>query len=113
MKEGFEFVFREQVVNPDRIVRAADPVDAPIPLNKSDRVPGEIVVDDRAAILEVLAFGKYVGADEDIDLRTQGDTLPAPNWREGCQDVAPLVGVIRLRWRRRYSESRMVAVGSA
>src|SRR5438445_8994359 len=67
VQQGFEFRFGEHIVNADVGVRAADTVDAAIALNQANRVPRQVVVDDEAAVLKVLAFGKYVGADEDVD----------------------------------------------
>ena len=68
VQQRFQFRFGEEVVNADFGVRTADAVDAAIALHEADRVPGQVVVDDDAAVLEVLALRENVGADENVDL---------------------------------------------
>ena len=65
-------VFVEGDVGPvvdelDGGVRRADAVDAAEPLDDSDRVPVDVVVDEVVAVLEVLAFGDAIGRDENVD----------------------------------------------
>ena len=64
----FEFGFGEEIVDTDLRVRAADAVDAAIALHEANRVPGQVVVDNEAAVLKILAFGENVRADENADL---------------------------------------------
>ena len=44
----------------------ADTVDAPVALHESHRVPGQIVVDDPSALLEVHTLGQNVGRHQDV-----------------------------------------------
>lgn len=46
----------------------SDPVDPAVPLHEAHRVPGQVEVDDRAGLLEVLALGEDIGREEQIDL---------------------------------------------
>ena len=77
VQQGLQLVFGEHVVDADLGVRAADAVDAAVALDQADRVPGQVVVDDDAAVLKVLAFGKHVGADKDVDLLARRTPSPA------------------------------------
>ena len=52
----------------DGVVRAADAVDAPEPLDDPHGVPVDVVVDHVVAVLEVLAFRNAVRRDQDVDL---------------------------------------------
>ena len=45
-----------------------DAVDAARPLNETDDGPGQVVVDDDMAVLEVLSLAEYVSGDEDAKL---------------------------------------------
>ena len=95
VQQGFQFLLREHVVDGDLGVRAADAVDAAVALDQADRVPGQVVVDDDAAVLEVLPLGENVGADEDVDLLLAGGlVLPLRNRGELGEDVRPLVRVV-------------------
>ena len=76
VQQRLQFGLGEQVVNADLGVRAADAVDAAIALDEADRVPGQVVVDDEAAVLKVLPFRQNVRADENVDLsRRVGSSL--------------------------------------
>src|SRR5438876_5908559 len=75
-------------------VRAADPVDAAIALHQPDRVPGQVVVDEDAAVLEILPFRENVRADENVDLLVRRACQSARNRGELTDDVAPLIGVV-------------------
>ena len=95
VQQGLQFRLGEHVVDADLGVRAADAVDAAVALDQADRVPGQVVVDDDAAVLEVLALGEHVGADEDVDLlRRASWSLPLRDRGELGEDVAPLVGMV-------------------
>ena len=52
----------------DLRVGRADAVDAAEALDDPHRVPVDVVVDEVVAVLEVLALGDAVGADEHVDL---------------------------------------------
>src|SRR5262249_30102075 len=47
-------------------VRAADAVDAPVPLNKAHRIPGHVQIDDIPALLEVDTFCQYVSCHASV-----------------------------------------------
>ena len=58
----------EEVVEVDLLAgeRAAQPVDAPVALDEPHRIPGHVVVDDVARLLEVLTLREDVGGDEQV-----------------------------------------------
>ena len=64
---GLNCVLVGQVDHPDLGVLLADPVDTANPLLDLHGVPGEIVVDQQAAELEVQTLRGSVGADEELD----------------------------------------------
>ena len=91
----------------------SDPVDSAITLYEPNRIPGQIVVDDGAAVLKVLAFGQYVGADQDIDLTLGEAPLPLPIRGELSKDLGPFGGMITAidaadRWISRRFEPLLV-----
>ena len=45
------------------LMRAANPVHSAMALHQTHRIPWEVVVDDVAALLQIHAFGQYVGRD--------------------------------------------------
>jgi len=94
VQQRLKFGLGEEVVNADFGVRAADAVDAPVALNQANRIPGQIVVDDEAAVLEVLAFRENVRADENVDLLARRIALTAGNRSELGDDRAPLVRMV-------------------
>ena len=67
---------RPEVDELDALVGRADTVDAAEPLDDAHRVPVDVVVDDRVAVLEVLAFADAVGGDEQVDLAFTGAGPP-------------------------------------
>ena len=64
---GLDRVLVGQVDHADLGVLLADPVDAADPLLDLHRVPGQVVIDQQPAELEVQALGGRVGADEELD----------------------------------------------
>jgi hypothetical protein len=48
------------------LVRAADPIDAAVPLHETHRIPRHVVIHDVPALLEVHALGQHVSRDEHI-----------------------------------------------
>ena len=74
---------------------AANAVDATVSLDQADGVPGEVVIDDDAAVLEVLTLGQDVGADQDVDLLVAvRDRYFVRNRGEQAQHVRPLARVV-------------------
>ncbi len=94
VEQRFEFRLGEHVVDADLGVWAADAVDAAVALDEADRVPGQVVVDDDAAVLEILALGQNVSADEDVDGLLGRRLHSAADWGELGEDLAPLRGVV-------------------
>ena len=70
--DALDAVGREEGVGEDLLGPLADPVDAAHPLDEPDDRPGQIVVDDDAGVLEVLALGEDVGGQEDAQLVAGG-----------------------------------------
>ena len=94
----------------DALIGRADAVDAAEALDDADRIPVDVVVDERVAVLEVLALGNAVGGDEQVDFafvrQVLGPLLGAR--REGCEDGGEVLAQIRAAWsgcgRRRSPE---------
>ncbi len=57
---------RQEVDRANRLARLADAQRPPVALIDLHRVPGEVVVNDRAGALQIQAFRGQVGGDEDI-----------------------------------------------
>ena len=85
-------VGRQERVAEDRVGLLADAVDAAGPLNQADDRPGEIVVDDDRAVLEVLAFAEDVGGQHDAQFVLPGDLLSRFSLLTGLNRWATLVG---------------------
>jgi hypothetical protein len=47
-------------------VQTSDAINAPVPLNEPHRIPGNIQVDDVAALLKVDALSQYVSCYENV-----------------------------------------------
>ena len=62
-------------------------------LDDADRIPVDVVVDERIAVLEVLTLGDAVGGDEQIDLALFGKVRRAflGAGREGGQDAGQVL----------------------
>ena len=69
-----------------------DAVDAASALDESDDGPGQIVVDDDGAVLEVLALAEDVGCDEDAQLLV-GSHACAPPVADGAEPLRHEGGV--------------------
>jgi hypothetical protein len=61
-----DLLVRDQV-EVDGVGLLSDAVDAAGALDDPDDGPGQVVVDDDVAVLQVLTFGEDVGGDEDVD----------------------------------------------
>src|SRR5208283_3164342 len=59
----------------DALVGRAKTVDAAEPLNDPDRIPVDVVVDDRVAVLEVLALAHAVRGDQKVDFAVSGEVF--------------------------------------
>ena len=67
-QERVELHVGEEAAQKDAVVRAADAVDAAVALHDAHRVPGQVVVDDVARLLEVDALGQHVGGEQQVVL---------------------------------------------
>ena len=85
----------------DALVGRADAVDAAEPLDDADRVPVDVVVDDRVAVLEVLALADAVRGDQQVDFAVAGEVLgtflrAGRERRDDADEVLAQVGQRRL-----------------
>jgi hypothetical protein len=76
-------------------------VDAAEPLNDPDGVPVDVVVDDRVAVLEVLALAHAVRGDEKVDFAVSGEVFgtflrAGGECRDDADKVLAQVGQCRL-----------------
>ena len=90
---------RPEVDELDALVHGADAVDPAEALDDADRVPVDVEVDDRVAVLEVLALADAVGGDEQIDLAFLGQVLGTflGAGREGRDDAGEVLAELRQR----------------
>ena len=72
---GLDRAFVVEVHDTDSRMALADPVDAADPLLDPHRVPGHVVVDQRAAELEIQPLGGGVGAQEQIGVAVSESAL--------------------------------------
>jgi hypothetical protein len=87
-----QLVFGEHIVDGDRLVRAADPVYAPVALDETDGVPGQVVVDDNPAILKVLALRQTSVKTERSTSSSGGSRSRSPEADRGEKRSSCLVG---------------------
>ena len=70
-QDFLQFFFREEVVYVNYVVRRADTVQPPHPLNHTHRVPMQVVIHDDLGILQILSLGKHIRTDQEIDALVQ------------------------------------------
>src|ERR1700676_1813093 len=63
----------EHIVNPEPIEIGANSIDTPSPLDHPGGIPMQIVVDQVATVLKILALREYVGGDENVDLLVRAE----------------------------------------
>ena len=73
--DPFNAVGRQEGVAEDLLGLLADAVHAAGALDKPDDRPGQIVIDDDGAVLEVLAFAEHVGGDQDAKFVLRGNLV--------------------------------------
>src|SRR5664279_4854995 len=61
---AFDPRLRQEIESIDRLMVAADAIDASEPLNQPHGVPVEVVIDDLVTVLKVETFGEHVGGDD-------------------------------------------------
>ena len=73
--DSLDAVGRQERVAEDLLGLLADAVDAAGSLDEPDDGPGQVVVDDDRAVLEVLAFAEDVGGDQDAQFLVRRDLV--------------------------------------
>ena len=66
VEKPVETIHREDRPHEHAAVRAADAVDAAVPLHQPHRVPRHVEIDDVPALLKVYAFCQHVGGDQEV-----------------------------------------------
>ena len=93
-QQPLQLILGEHIVDHDRLVGTADAINAAVSLHEADRVPRQVVVDGDPAVLEVLALGQHVGADQDVDLVLRCHVLSVGDGGELPQYRPTFIGVV-------------------